>query len=70
MLPAIESVDPPIRTLIDGQADSVAFSPNSMFLVGRFELAIPSPDSPIVGDEQQCAISKTRCKKDAMILEC
>jgi hypothetical protein len=41
-----------------------------MLLAGRFELAIPSPDSPIVGDEQQCAISKARYKKDAMILEC
>jgi hypothetical protein len=70
MLPAIESVDPPMRRLIDGQAGAVAFSPNSMFLAGRFELAIPSPDSPIVGDEQQCAISKARYKKDAMILEC
>ncbi len=57
MFPAIETADPSIGTIVNSQTGAVALPPNGTFLVGGLELAVPTQNTSIVGEEQQCTVS-------------
>src|SRR5690242_5685445 len=66
VLPAVQTADPAIRTLVDLQANGVAVSPNRALVKGRLDLAMTAKNTPFIPDEEESAVDAAA--RDAVAL--
>jgi hypothetical protein len=63
MLPASQTADATVRTLVNPESDSITFAPNRTLGIGGLELSMSAENFPFSANKQDCAIDGAACAR-------